>query len=362
MSRALAGLRDRGWDAPRVQVTIRKQIPVAAGMGGGSADAAAVLRMAARLARIDDSELAELAAGLGSDVPSQLAPGLVLGTGAGDEVELREPLAAHAFVIVPLPHHLSTASVYAEADRLGLRDNELEFAARLPDLWSSLSPGQRLPARLLVNDLEPAATSLCPDIEPALAAVREAGADHAFVSGSGPTVAGLFWDVSGGEGRARAQAAAAALAPRYPAACCAVPVPRRFRLSAVRVKVARRPGSNPYSAIAIIGHNSVDIHDQPTDHLPGCRGMRRARPARLPAARDRPRGHGVPASPRSGSSPWCCPRTCWPRWWEPASCSASWWWSSGPGCSDPGRDCADWLIAPRSRPGRPRPTWLRWPR
>ena len=228
VSRALAGLRDRGWDAPRVQVTIRKQIPVAAGMGGGSADAAAVLRMAARLARIDDSELAELAAGLGSDVPSQLAPGLVLGTGAGDEVELREPLADHAFVIVPLPHHMSTASVYAEADRLGLRDNDLEFAARLPDLWSSLSPGQRLPERLLVNDLEPAAKSLCPDIELALAAVREAGADHAFVSGSGPTVAGLFWDLSGGEGRARAQAAAAALAPRYPAACCAVPVPGDF--------------------------------------------------------------------------------------------------------------------------------------
>ena len=228
VSRALAGLRDRGWDAPRVQVTIRKQIPIAGGMGGGSADAAAVLRMAARLARIDDSALAELAAELGSDVPSQLTPGLVLGTGAGDEVELREPLATHAFVIVPLPHHLSTASVYAEADRLGLRNDELEFAARLPDLWSSLSPGHRLPARLLVNDLEPAAMSLCPDIEPALAAVREAGADHAFVSGSGPTVAGLFWDVSGGEGRVRAPAAAAALAPRYPGACCAVPVALDF--------------------------------------------------------------------------------------------------------------------------------------
>jgi 4-diphosphocytidyl-2-C-methyl-D-erythritol kinase len=228
VSRALAGLRARGWGAARVQVTIRKQIPVAAGMGGGSADAAAVLRMAARLARIDDAALAELASELGSDVPSQLTPGLVLGTGAGDDVELRAPIAAHAFVIVPLPHRLSTASVYAEADRLGLPNDELEFAARLPDLWSSLSLAQRLPERLLVNDLEPAAISLCPDIGPALAAVREAGADHAFVSGSGPTVAGLFWDVSGAEGRARAQAAAAALAPRYPGACCAVPVPRDF--------------------------------------------------------------------------------------------------------------------------------------
>ena len=225
VSRALAGLRARGWDAPRVQVTIRKHIPIAAGMGGGSADAAAVLRMAARLARIDDVVLAELAAELGSDVPSQLTPGLVLGTGAGDEVELRAPLAPHAFVIVPLPHALSTASVYAEADRLGLRDNELEFSATLPDLWSSLTPGGRLPERLLVNELEPAAVSLCPEIEPALSAVRDTEADHAFVSGSGPTVVGLFW---GAEGRARAEAAATALAPGYPGACCAVPVLRDF--------------------------------------------------------------------------------------------------------------------------------------
>ncbi|MGA8718061.1 MAG: hypothetical protein WB557_08645 [Solirubrobacteraceae bacterium] len=228
VSRALAGLRDRGWDAPRVQVTIRKHIPIAAGMGGGSADAAAVLRMASRLARIEGSAVEALAAELGSDVPSQLTPGLVLGTGAGDDIEPRADLAPHAFVIVPLPHRLSTSAVYAEADRLGVGDNELEFAARLPDLWSALSPGQRLPERLLVNDLEPAAVSLCPDIEPALAAVGEAGADDAFVSGSGPTVAGLFWGASASDGRARAQAAATALAPRYPGACCAVPVPRDF--------------------------------------------------------------------------------------------------------------------------------------
>jgi len=232
VSRALTGLRAGGWNAPRVQVTIRKHIPVAAGMGGGSADAAAVLRMAARLARVDDGALDELAAELGSDVPSQLTPGLVLGTGAGDEVELRAPLAPHAFVIVPLPHRLSTAEVYAEADRLGLRDNELEFAARLPDLWSSLSPGARLPGRLVVNELEPAAVSLCPDISGALDAVRDAGADHAFVSGSGPTVAGLFWDppapAGEGGGHARAEAAAAALSARYPGACCAEPVPCDF--------------------------------------------------------------------------------------------------------------------------------------
>jgi 4-diphosphocytidyl-2-C-methyl-D-erythritol kinase len=101
----------------------------------------------------------------------------------------------------------------------------LEFAARLPDLWSSLTPGARLPGRLIVNELEPAASSLCPDIAGALDAVRDAGGDHAFVSGSGPTVVGLFW---GPDQRARAEAAAIPLAPRYPGACCAVPVPHDF--------------------------------------------------------------------------------------------------------------------------------------
>ena len=237
VSRALAGLRARGWDAPRVLVTIRKQIPIAGGMGGGSADAAAVLRMAQRLSPVDDETLGELAAELGSDVPSQLTPGLVLGTGAGDEVEHRAPIAEHAFVIVPLPHRLSAAEVYAEADRLGVREDEYEVDAKLPDLWSELGRGLRLPERLLVNDLEAAAVSLCPEIDTALEAVRDAGADRAFVSGSGPTVAGLFWAPPSapsppspptGERHTRAEAAATALRPRYPGACCAVPVLRDF--------------------------------------------------------------------------------------------------------------------------------------
>jgi 4-diphosphocytidyl-2-C-methyl-D-erythritol kinase len=221
VSRALAGLRARGWDAPRVRVTIRKRIPIAGGMGGGSADAAAVLRMASRLAPIDEEALGELAADVGSDVPSLLTPGLVLATAAGDQVDLRAPIAAHALVIAPLPHRLSAAAVYTEADRIGLRG---EFAAILPDLLSGLSLGVRLPDRFFVNELEPAAVSLCPDIEPALSAVRDAGADHAFVSGSGPTVAGLFWGQSTGDARTRAEAAAAVLAPRYPGVCSAVPV------------------------------------------------------------------------------------------------------------------------------------------
>ncbi len=117
VSRAIAGLRDLGWGGPPVRIEIVKRIPVAAGLGGGSSDAAAALRLVCELAPGRPEEVAALAASLGADVPSQLAPGLVLGTGAGDVVEAFPPLPEHAFVIVPLPVPLSTADVYREADR-----------------------------------------------------------------------------------------------------------------------------------------------------------------------------------------------------------------------------------------------------
>ncbi len=120
VTRTLKGLRARGWSAPPVRVTVEKRVPVAAGMGGGSADAAATLRLAARLEPVSHSVLSELAVGLGADVPSQLAPGLALGTGAGDIVHSLRALGPHAFLILPQPVGLATAEVYREADRLGL--------------------------------------------------------------------------------------------------------------------------------------------------------------------------------------------------------------------------------------------------
>jgi 4-diphosphocytidyl-2-C-methyl-D-erythritol kinase len=228
VSAALEALRCRGWDAPPVRIEIAKRIPVAAGMGGGSADAAAALRMAQRLAPLPEEAVAELAAQLGADVPGQLTPGVALGTGAGDLVKLCPPLAAHALLIVPLSQRLSTADVYAEADRLGLPRDSEELEALLRELDDALEPGARLPQSLLVNDLEPAAISLCPQVAPALEAVRDAGADHAFVCGSGPTVAGLYW---GPEAAQRAAAAATSVAGRFPGANSAAPA--RAELSAV---------------------------------------------------------------------------------------------------------------------------------
>ena len=176
---ALAAFREAtGWDGPPVRLTIDKRIPVAAGMAGGSADAAAALRLAQRASGLgDDALLHELAAALGSDVPSQVRPRRVLVTGAGERLAPVAPAQRpYGVLVLPSHHQLSTGAVYAEADRLGLQRPSLD--------------GLDTSAR--VNDLEPAARSLLPAIDEALDAARAAGAEHAMVSGSGPTVLGFF--------------------------------------------------------------------------------------------------------------------------------------------------------------------------
>ena len=230
VSAALEGLRSRGWDGPRVHVEIAKRIPVAAGMGGGSADAAAVLRLACELAPGRPEEVAALAASLGADVPSQLVPGLVLGSGAGDIVEPFPPLSEHAFVIVPQPVPLSTADVYREADRLGLPRGGDELARLHQELLAALRPSARLDSRYSINDLSAAAVSACPEIADALTAVGGAGAETVLVCGSGPTVAGVLW---GTDAAARASTAAESLGPDFRGATHAVPVGAEFGLPRV---------------------------------------------------------------------------------------------------------------------------------
>ena len=201
--RALRAFRAAtGWAAPPVRVTIDKRVPIAAGMGGGSSDAAAALRLAHRASGLGDHALLlRLAAGLGSDVPALVRPGRVLGRGAGDHVI---PLAGddYGLLVLPSDARLSTAAVYAEADRLGLARGSLPHGP--PEPW--------------VNDLEPAARALEPSIDEALATARAAGAEHALVSGSGPTVVGVFATPAG------AARAAAALAGRTPAPIATRPV------------------------------------------------------------------------------------------------------------------------------------------
>jgi 4-diphosphocytidyl-2-C-methyl-D-erythritol kinase len=228
VTRALSALRARGWDGPPVRIEVAKRIPVAAGLGGGSADAAAALRLAVELAPGRPEEVMDVAASLGADVPSQIVPGLSVGTGAGEIVEPFGPLAPHGVLILPADVELPTPDVYREADRLGLARAPGFLRQRYERLVSELERGSaRLSRELIVNDLEPAAISLCPSIAPALGAARDAGAEEAFVCGSGPTVAGLFWGADGAE---RAAVAARSLRDRFAGAVAASPIGAEFGL------------------------------------------------------------------------------------------------------------------------------------
>ena len=212
---ALEAMRARGWQHPPVRVEIEKRIPVAAGLGGGSADAAAVLRLAG--GQIGD--LPALAAGLGADVPSQLDPGFALVSGAGEVVEPLPAPGEFGVLLIPDDEGLATAAVYAEADSLGVGRDAAELD-RLAERLRTATAAGASPldyAELLANDLEQPAISLRPRIAEALAALEEVGAARAMVAGSGPTAVGLFDDVDA------ADRAAAALPPRYANAIVSTP-------------------------------------------------------------------------------------------------------------------------------------------
>jgi 4-diphosphocytidyl-2-C-methyl-D-erythritol kinase len=231
-----------GWDAPPLRLSIAKHIPVAAGLGGGSADAAAALRLAAHASGLGDQKLLlELAAQLGADVPAQVSPGRWLASGAGERLHpLPDPSRPLGLLVQPLAARLSTAEVYAEADRLGLERSQREIDRRLARLRAVLELGAPLPAdeELLENDLQAAAVSLLPEITAALGDVTEAGAERTFISGSGPTVLGLFAHANAA---GRVQRAAAQLAGREPAPISAMSVGAAFAQPAEAPEVPEPP-------------------------------------------------------------------------------------------------------------------------
>jgi 4-diphosphocytidyl-2-C-methyl-D-erythritol kinase len=196
-SRAIEALRERlDGDLPPLRVTIDKRIPVAAGLGGGSADAAAVLRAANRIAGdpLSADDLRALGATLGADVPSQIEPRHALVTGAGENVE---PVALPdaALVLIPQREGLSTADVYRTADAIRSTRARLD-----PDALRALAAAPRSDlARALENDLEPAALELRPDLRGVLDELQGAGALAARITGSGPTAFGVFADRAAAE-------------------------------------------------------------------------------------------------------------------------------------------------------------------
>ncbi len=178
---------------PDISITIDKAIPVAGGMAGGSADAAAVLVAMNELWElgVPRRDLHTLAAQLGSDVPFALHGGTALGTGRGEELATVLSRSTFHWVLAFAAKGLSTAAVFTELDRL--RDfgtpPRLEEPSRVLAALAAGDPQQLAP--LLGNELQPAAASLDPMLRRALRAGVEAGALAAVVSGSGPTCAFL---------------------------------------------------------------------------------------------------------------------------------------------------------------------------
>jgi 4-diphosphocytidyl-2-C-methyl-D-erythritol kinase len=168
-------------------VAIQKAIPMQAGLGGGSADAAAALLGLGRLwGGAPMSLLREVGAGIGSDVPFFLSGGTALGLGRGEEIYPLVDLPAHWIVVVLPPFGVSTGEAYSwyDEDRTaGVKDSrEIQV---LPVPWPSR-------AAQMINDLEPPVVRRHPEIGSIKTALREAGASASAMSGSGSAVFGLF--------------------------------------------------------------------------------------------------------------------------------------------------------------------------
>jgi 4-diphosphocytidyl-2-C-methyl-D-erythritol kinase len=189
--RAAQAFLDAVGVAARVALTLDKQIPVGAGLGGGSSDAAAVLRSLGRhfANKLSAPELAQIAVRLGADVPFFLDPRPAWVTGIGEIIEPLPAFPALAVLLVTPEPSLATAEVFrAYAASL----TPPSPSRRMPALRDG--PGWFPTASLLANDLEPIAARLRPAIERVRSEIERLGAEAVAMSGSGPTVFGLFRD------------------------------------------------------------------------------------------------------------------------------------------------------------------------
>jgi len=198
--RAARAFLDRVQANVAVRIDLDKQIPAGAGLGGGSSDAGAVLRALSELLPgiLAPRELAELALGLGADVPFFLAPSPSRVRGIGEQID---PLAALPALSLLLAHpgvSLDTATVYAAWDR---REAALTRKPPRPTMRPAFGPGLEASALqgLLENDLEPPAVRLCPSIAQLKEQIGSLGALAVGMSGSGATVFGVFEDRIGAE-------------------------------------------------------------------------------------------------------------------------------------------------------------------
>jgi 4-diphosphocytidyl-2-C-methyl-D-erythritol kinase len=183
-----------------VHLDIVKHVPVAGGMGGGSADAAAALVACDALwgAELGTAELHKLASRLGADVPFALMGGTAIGTGRGDQLSPALAKGRFDWVVVPSKEGLSTPEVYAHLDELRARP-DIATSARAPAVDPTVLQALRAgdPVALAEhtrNDLQVAALSMRPQLREVLELGEQSGALAGLVSGSGPTLAFLAGD------------------------------------------------------------------------------------------------------------------------------------------------------------------------
>ncbi|MGW6904958.1 4-(cytidine 5'-diphospho)-2-C-methyl-D-erythritol kinase [Streptomyces sp. NPDC054940] len=200
-ARAAEALAARYGRTPDVHLHIAKDIPVAGGMAGGSADGAGALLACDALwgTRASRAELLDICAELGSDVPFSLVGGAALGTGRGEQLRTLDVGGAFHWVFAMAGRGLSTPAVFREFDRLAEGTDIPEPVASRPLLDALAKGDPDALAAAVSNDLQPAALSLFPELADTLAAGRGAGALAALVSGSGPTTAFLARDPESAE-------------------------------------------------------------------------------------------------------------------------------------------------------------------
>ena len=181
-------------------IEIKKSIPVAGGMAGGSADAAAAIVAIDYLYSLGMSreEMSEIAAQLGSDIPFMLSGGTAIGTGHGDQLTAALSRGTYHWVLALSSVGLSTPAVYNECDRLRSESEIIEPQTNEHLMQALLDADAKSVGKYLINDLQAAACSLRPALRLVLDVGQEYGALGALVSGSGPTVAFLVSDEEAG--------------------------------------------------------------------------------------------------------------------------------------------------------------------
>ncbi|MDE0233385.1 MAG: 4-(cytidine 5'-diphospho)-2-C-methyl-D-erythritol kinase [bacterium] len=193
--KAVSALEEAGVKRPPLRITLQKRLPVGAGLGGGSADAAAVLTALGEMLGVSPARLRNAAAPIGSDVPAALLGGTVWAEGFGEEIARLPGLSGFAVAVVVPPFPLLTGDVYGMWDDLG-EPRGREFPSRF------LPPALRRSAPVR-NDLTPAALRLRPELGDLIEAVAGAWERPVAMSGSGSSLFSFFVDVEEAAGAAR---------------------------------------------------------------------------------------------------------------------------------------------------------------